>query len=297
MRLFSLLIAVLFAASVSAQTPVEAEAVNSAEAFVATLKFQEGTVKLPQAKATLTLPQSFRFLDAADAERVLSELWGNPPGSEAIGMLVPTAASLADSEASWAIVLQYDDDGYVSDEDAKDIDYNDMLTDMQEEASASNEERQQQGFGAVELVGWAETPRYDAAAHKLHWAKELAFEGEDAHTLNYDVRVLGRHGVLVMRAVAGIGQLASIKPGMGEALAAVEFDQGARYADFNPDSDRTAEYGLAALIAGGVAAKSGLLTKLLALLFAAKKLVIGGIAAIGYGISRMFGKKKDGGAA
>ncbi|MBK9655205.1 MAG: DUF2167 domain-containing protein [Rhodanobacteraceae bacterium] len=52
--------------------------------------------------------------------------------------------------------------------------------------------------------------------------------------------------------------------------AAVEFDQGARYADFNPDSDRTAEYGLAALIAGGVAAKSGLLTKLLAVLFAAK---------------------------
>ncbi|HWS26471.1 MAG TPA: DUF2167 domain-containing protein [Xanthomonadales bacterium] len=296
MRLFALLTAVFLATTVHAQTPAEAEAANPAEAFVATLKFQDGTVNLPQAKATLTLPQGFRFLDAADAERVLSELWGNPPGSEAIGMLVPAATSLADAEASWAIVLQYDDDGYVSDEDAKDIDYGEMLVDMKEEASASNEERQQQGFGAVELVGWAETPRYDAAAHKLHWAKEIAFEGEDAHTLNYDVRVLGRHGVLVMRAVASIGQLASIKPGMSEAIAAVEFDQGARYADFNPDSDRTAEYGLAALVAGGVAAKSGLLTKLLALLFAAKKLVIAGVAAIGYGIMKVFGKKKDAGA-
>lgn len=293
MRFFVLLIALLFTASVSAQAPAQAEAANPADAFVATLKFQDGTVKLPQARATLTLPQSFRFLDAADAERVLSELWGNPPGSEAIGMLVPTAASLTDSDASWAIVLQYDEDGYVSDEDAKDIDYSDMLSDMQEEAASSNEARKQQGFGAVELVGWAESPRYDAGEHKLHWAKELAFEGEVAHTLNYDVRVLGRHGVLVMRAVAGIGQLASIKPGMGEAIAAVEFDQGARYADFNPDSDRTAEYGLAALIAGGVAAKSGLLTKLLALLFAAKKLVIAGVAVIGYGIMKVFGKTKN----
>lgn len=300
MRLLALLFAAFLATSASAQTAVEAEAgetetVNPAEAFVATLKFQDGTVNLPQAKATLKLPPSFRFLDAADAERVLSEFWGNPPGSEAIGMLVPAAASLADSAASWAIVLQYDDDGYVSDTDAKDIDYNEMLADMKEEASAGNEERKQQGFGTVELVGWAETPRYDAAAHKLHWAKEIAFEGEDAHTLNYDVRVLGRHGVLVMRAVAGIGQLASIKPGMGEAIAAVEFDQGARYADFNPDSDRTAEYGLAALIAGGVAAKSGLLTKLLALLFAAKKLVVAGAVAIGYGVRKLLGKTKDAG--
>ncbi len=296
MRFFALLTAVFLATTALAQTPAETEAVNPAEAFVATLKFQDGTVKLPQAKATLTLPPGFQFLDAADAERVLSELWGNPPGSEAIGMLVPTAASLADVEASWAIVLQYDDDGYVSDEDAKDIDYGEMLVDMKEEASASNEARQQQGFGKVELIGWAETPRYDAAAHKLHWAKEIAFEGEGAHTLNYDVRVLGRHGVLVMRAVASIGQLASIKPGMSEAIAAVEFDQGARYADFNPDSDRTAEYGLAALIAGGVAAKSGLLTKLLAVLFAAKKLVIAGVVALGYGIMKVFGKKKDTGA-
>lgn len=296
MRFFPLLAAVLFATAVSAQEASDTAAVNPAEAFVATLKFQDGSVKLPQAKATLNLPPSFRYLDAADSERVLSELWGNPPGSESIGMLVPTTASLADSEASWAIVLQYDEDGYVSDEDAKEIDYADMLADMQEEAAAGNEERQQQGFGSVELVGWAESPRYDAAAHKLHWAKEIAFEGEGQHTLNYDVRVLGRNGVLVMRAVAGIGQLASIKPGMSEAIAAVEFDQGARYADFNPDSDRVAEYGLAALVAGGVAAKSGLLTKLLALLFAAKKLVIAGVAAIGYGISKLFGKKKGDGA-
>lgn len=300
MRLVALLSALLLTTAVAAQAQPaeqpETDPAAAAQAFVDSLKFQDGTVKLPEAKATLNLPPSFRFLGAADAERVLSELWGNPPNSDAIGMLVPSAVSLADSDASWAIVLQYDNDGYVSDEDAKEIDYNAMLKDMQEEALASNDERKKAGYGAVELVGWAESPRYDATAHKLHWAKEIAFEGSDQHTLNYDVRVLGRNGVLVMRAVAGIGQLAAIKPGMGEAIASVDFDTGARYADFNPNSDRVAEYGLAALIAGGVAAKTGLLTKIVALLIAAKKLVIGAVVLIGAGISKLFGKKKDGAA-
>lgn len=296
MRLpLSLLFALTLSASVCAQEAQPDEAAK-VEAFLASLNFQTGKVPLPQAKAILDLPPSFQFLNATDAERVLSEYWGNPPGSDAIGMLVPADIPLNDVERSWAIVLQYQDDGYVSDEDAKDIDYNDLLEDMQESTRESNDARRQQGYGTVELVGWAEQPRYDGAAHKLHWAKELAFEGEEQHTLNYDVRVLGRSGVLVMRAVAGMGQLGDIKPGMALAIDAVEFEQGARYADFNADTDRVAEYGIAALVAGGIAAKTGLLSKLLALLLAAKKLVIVAVGAIAVGIGKLFGKKKAEGA-
>lgn len=289
----SLLFALTLSATLPAQEAEEADSATQAQAFVDSLKFQDGQVALPGAKATLNLPASFRFLDAADAERVLSDFWGNPPGSDAIGMLVPSQIPLTDVDRSWAIVLQYDDDGYVSDEDAQEIDYTSLLKDMQDDTKSSNDARRQQGFGTVELVGWAEPPRYDAAAHKLHWAKELAFEGEDQHTLNYDVRVLGRHGVLIMRAVAGIGQLPDIKPGMSEAITAVDFNQGARYADFDASSDRVAEYGLAALVAGGIAAKTGLLTKLFALLLAAKKLLVFVVIAIGAGIAKLFGRKSD----
>jgi uncharacterized membrane-anchored protein len=264
----------------------------SAQAFVDSLQFRHGQIDLPEAKARLNLSDSFEFLDAEDAERVLTEYWGNPPGSGAIGMLVPTEYSLADADNAWAIILQYDADGYVSDEDAQEIDYEDLLEDMQADAEDSNEERRRLGYGGVELVGWAEPPRYDVGSHKLHWAKELAFEGETAHTLNYDVRVLGREGVLVMRAVSGIHQLPSIKASMGEAIGAAEFVEGARYADFNPGTDRVAEYGLASLVAGGIAAKTGLLSKLLAVLIAGKKLVIGGLVLLVAGVARQFGKKK-----
>lgn len=292
MRLpLSLLFALSFSGLVHAQEAQPDEAAK-VEAFLASLNFQQGRVALPEAKAVLNLPSDFRFLNAADAERVLSEYWGNPPGSDAIGMLVPAAIPLSDNERSWAIVLQYQDDGYVSDEDAKEINYQKLLQEMQESTRESNDARRQQGYGTVELVGWAEPPRYDGASHKLHWAKELAFDGEAQHTLNYDVRVLGRSGVLVMRAVAGMGQLGDIKPGMAQAIEAVDFEPGARYADFNADTDRVAEYGLAALVAGGIAAKTGLLSKLLALLLAAKKLVVVAVGAIAVGIGKLFGKKK-----
>ena len=67
---------------------------------------------------------------------------------------------------------------------------------------AANEEREKQGFERVTLIGWAEPPSYDAAAHKLYWAKELAFADNPDHTLNYNIRVLGRRGVLVLNAYA-----------------------------------------------------------------------------------------------
>jgi uncharacterized membrane-anchored protein len=60
-----------------------------------------------------------------------------------------------------------------------------------------------------------------------------------------------------------------------------------------PKTDKLAEYGLGALIAGGVAAKLGLFAKLGALLLAFKKLIIIGFVAIGGFIAKMFGKKKD----
>jgi len=56
--------------------------------------------------------------------------------------------------------------------------------------------------------------------------------------------------------------------------------------------DKTAAYGLAALVAGGVAAKAGLFTKLLAVLLAAKKLIFVGVIGIGALLSRLFKKNR-----
>jgi len=76
-------------------------------------------------------------------------------------------------------------------------------------------------------------------------------------------------------------------------LEVAEFNEGYRYAEFNSKTDRMAEYGLGALIAGGVAAKLGLFGKLFALLVAFKKVILVGLIAAGGWIAKLFGKKKE----
>src|SRR5690606_17495259 len=111
-------------------------------------------------------------------------------------------------------------------------------------------------------------------------------------TLNYDVRVLGRHGYLSLNAVGNIEQLDQIRDGMQQLLPLAEFNGGARYADYDASSDKVAAYGLAALVGGGLAAKSGLFAKLFALLLAGKKIVIPLLLGGGVLLARLFGRKK-----
>ncbi len=283
--------ALMFAVPALAQDAAPAKK-DEVQRFIESLHFQTGKVAVSGAHATLNLSPDFRFLDAHDAQRVLEQLWGNPPDSDVLGMLVPTSKSLADKE-SWAVVITYVADGYVSDADAAKADYAKILKDMQEASHDENAERTKRGYPAVEIVGWATPPHYDSATNKIYWAKELDFTGSHGHTLNYDIRVLGRSGYLSLNAVAGMNQLETVQAQMPNVLAMTEFDQGQRYTDFNASTDKVAAYGIGALVAGAIAAKAGLFAKLLALLIAAKKLVFVGIAAIGAGIAKFFKRKSD----
>jgi uncharacterized membrane-anchored protein len=189
------------------------------------------------------------------------------------------------------VVLTESDDGHVSDEDAAKTDYPKLLKQMQEATEDENAEREKAGYSALHLVGWAEPPHYDAARKKLYWARELAADGSAQHSLNYDIRVLGRSGYLSMNAVAGMNDVAAVKAGMQELLPMVDFDAGKRYADYDAKTDKLAAYGVAALIGGGIAAKAGLFAKLGVLLLAAKKFIVLGLAALAGLWRKFFGKK------
>ncbi len=60
-------------------------------------------------------------------------------------MLIPADVSpLADE--GWGIVMTFDEDGYVDDDDAGSIDYTKMLREMQESAEETNEQRKSRGL-------------------------------------------------------------------------------------------------------------------------------------------------------
>jgi uncharacterized membrane-anchored protein len=271
------------------QEPSRAQEIEKIEAG---LKWFTGRVVLGNNLAEVNLTSDFRYLDPEDARKVIVDLWGNPPSrGDTLGMIFP--ADVGPSEpASWGIVFTYREDGYVKDDDAAKINYDDMLKQMQEAVRRENEERIKQKFSKVELVGWAASPRYDRDAHKLYWAKEFAFAAGTAHTLNYDVRVLGRKGVLAINAVASMNQLDAVQERMPEIIAMVNFLPGNRYTDYQQGNDKIAAYGLGALILGGVAAKVGLFKGLIALIIAGKKFIIIAAIAIGGFLVRFFRKLK-----
>jgi uncharacterized membrane-anchored protein len=264
------------------------------EEFEAKLGYQTGVIALPGGMATITVPETFRYIGRDSARRVLTDAWGNPPeaSEDVLGMLVPANLSpIADQ--GWGIVITFEDDGYVNDKDAATLDYAKLLKQMQDDARQENAARRKEGFEPVEIVGWAEPPTYDAAAHKLYWAKELAFGSTAHHTLNYSIRILGRRGVLVLNAVAGMSQLPMIRAETKGVLMAIDFSQGHRYQDYLPGKDKAATYGIAGLIVGATAAKAGLFKLLWVGILGFKKLIVAGVVAAGAALKKLLGRKSE----
>ncbi len=288
-----LLLALAVSQPLCAADPATPEAgMEAARKLADGLRYQQGEITLRDGLAKISVPSEFRFLDGKDAATVLSQIWGNPPGEPPLGMLLPAGRTPLDDN-SWGVIITYEEDGYVKDDDAAKINYDDLLKGMQKGALEANKEREKAGYPAVDLVGWAAAPRYDAKNHKLHWAKELRFQGADENTLNYNIRMLGRRGVLVLNAVAGMSQMAEIEAAVPTILATTDFQEGNRYTDFNGSTDKVATYGLAALVAGGILAKGGFFKLLFVGLLAAKKFVIIGAVAVYAGIKKLLSKKNE----
>lgn len=261
------------------------------EQFLQQLHPQSGHITLADGVAELNLTDKFQYLSPESTERLLVDGWGNPPGNKTLGMLIPTDTNPL-SYNGWGVVITYQADGHVKDSDANEIDYNELLSKMKEETLSESEQRVKEGYSSVELVGWAQPPRYDQSTHKFYWAEEFKIGNSKEDSLNYKIRILGRQGVLVLNVIAGMDQLDDVEKETPAILAVTNFSKGNRYADFNSKTDHVAEYGLAALVAGGVAAKMGLFAKLLALLIAFKKVIIIGAVTLGGVIMKVFSRKK-----
>jgi len=267
--------------------PEQAAKLAELTKLTSALKLQQGEINLQGGVAKATLPASLRYLNPTDTATVLTKIWGNPAGGETLGMIVPEGFDPLD-DRFWAVVITFTEDGYVKDDDAAAIDYTKLLAEMKDGVREASAEREKEGYPRIELVGWATPPRYDQSAKKLYWAKELKFGDSPEHTLNYNIRMLGRRGVLVLNVVANMPQLKAVEAAAPTLLAAVNFESGHRYADFDGGTDKIATYGLAALVAGGIAAKAGFFKLLWLGILAFKKVIIIALIACASFIKKLF---------
>jgi uncharacterized membrane-anchored protein len=251
--------------------------------------YQHGTINIGNGIGTILVPKGFKYLDSLQAVKVLVDLWNNPKyANMSLGFLLPEKQGVLD-QRGYVFNIQYDPIGYVKDDDASEIDYAELLTDLQKETTEENKDREAQGYPPTALVGWASKPFYDANRKILHWAKEIRFGTDSINTLNYNVRVLGRKGVLILNAIATMEELALVKADVPQVLNIVNFTEGNKYANFNADVDDVAAWTIGGLVAGKVLAKVGFFA--LALKFW-KFIAIGFVAASTY-IRKLFVRRRE----
>jgi uncharacterized membrane-anchored protein len=269
----------------AADAAADAPAENSLAAKVAALKWIKGPATLDMAgNSTLRLPEGFVYLDAKNTEQfeTLTENLGD--GREVL---------VAPEDLSWSAFLEFDDGGYVKDDEK--IDAPALLKSLQESNEEGNEERQKRGWAALHLTGWASPPAYNKETRRLEWATIIA--SGNGQSVNFFTKVLGRRGHTSIVMVASPAELADAQKVLNGVLDGYEFKSGDRYTEWQP-GDKVAEYGLAALVLGGAAAvatKKGFWGLLAGFFAAAWK----AIAAVAVGamawLRKVFGKRTQGG--
>jgi uncharacterized membrane-anchored protein len=214
--------------------------------------------------AEIKVPEGYRFA-GADGTRKFLELTQNPPSGSELGVLIPARKENEESNAFWFVIFEFHEIGYVKDDDRDKLNPDNLLKELQTNTEEGNKERAKRGWPAYNIDGWYKPPFYDVSTKNLTWAtRGHALEnGKEDKSVNYSIRILGRHGTMDVDLVLGPDVVSSVLPRFADVLKGFSFKTGHSYAEFRP-GDKVAEYGLAALVAGGataIAFKTGLLAK------------------------------------
>jgi len=243
------------------------------------IKWQKGpTVGGLGNVAEINVPEGYVFAGSSDTRRLMESMQ-NPTSGKELGFIAP-------SSLGWFMVFEFDNTGYIRDDEKNSLDADAMLESFRKGTEASNKERIRRGWKTMTILGWEQTPRYNEATHNLEWA--IRGESDGGLVINYNTRLLGREGVMRVTLVTDPASLSSTMPYFKNVLAGYDFKQGKKYSEFK-QGDKVAEYGLAALVVGGataVAVKTGMFKWIW------KGLVIGFIALAGF-LKNLFSGKKS----
>lgn len=263
-------------------TPEQVEAQAQWQAFLDSLAWQtDGAGDLSE-WATIHIPEGYRFLEGADAAKLM-EAYGNLPDNY--------EGLIAVNDLDWLVLFEFDNSGYVKDDEKDDLDPDKLLKTLQADQEASNTYREQQGLQPMYIDGWAVEPRYNQITNNLEWGLLLR-SGSSAQFVNYKTKLLGRDGLMDVTLICDLQGLQAILPAYQDLLLGHQYKEGRSYGEYRK-GDKLAEYGLTALIAGGAAygaAKLGLLGSVMVFFKKFLKFIVIGLVAIGVGIKKFFAR-------
>ncbi len=231
--------------------------------------------------ARIQIPDGFGYLDAKDTVKLM-EMFGNLETGREVGMLMHL-------EEEWFVIYEFDEVGYVKDDEKDDLDADKLLKQKQEGQEAANDYRVDQGMEPMFVTGWIKEPFYNEESNNLEWG--IKVKSGDSESANYLTKLLGRRGVMDATLVCNPEEMATVLPEFRTQLAGYEYVDGQQYAQFS-DGDKIAKYGLTALVVGAgatLAAKAGLFAVIGKFFAKAWKLVVVAVVGVVAAFKRLFG--------
>jgi uncharacterized membrane-anchored protein len=289
----SLLLAAAPAAASKAKpaAPEPAAEETPAQREFKSIEWTKGPAKVGIANhAEIQVPEGFAYTGATGAQKLL-ELMHNPTSGTELGILT-------DQEMEMFLLFEFEDIGYVKDADKEKLDGDEILKSLRAGNEESNKVRKERGWTPIENLSWHTAPFYNPQTNNLEWCiKAESQSGGTRHDIvNYNTRILGRLGVMSANLMVDPEKLNESLPVVKKLLGGFTYVEGKRYSQFMP-GDKVAKYGLTALVVGGavgIAAKTGLLAKIIASLGKLWKVVIVGIIGLLVGIKKLlFGRKRE----
>lgn len=201
--------------------------------------------------AQLPLPSGFKFTGAEGAKAFLASI-GSPPTPNTVGLLVPLGLT-----PSWAVAFTFEEVGRVRTDDKEMIDADRLLANIKAGLGRLNAARRSAKAPEIADLEWIEKPKYDEARRSLTWAIRGVVPA-DKGTANYDVRFLGRHGVMKATVMTSDDKYDALVSQVRPILEGFEFTPENRYSDWK-DGEKIATSGLTDLVGGGSAAHRGLI--------------------------------------
>jgi uncharacterized membrane-anchored protein len=278
------------------QNPANSQAARDAEAQAAYRAGLAAGTKGPASvtlldQASLALPDDIIFIPKAEATRIL-RAFGNTVSEGTFQGLI---AGLKPTDG-WFVVVRYIKEGYIKDDEAKNWNADELLQNLKDGNEEANKDRVARGFPEIEAVGWVEKPNYDPDTHRLVWSLLTKHKGAPdtgAKGINYNTYALGRDGYFSLNLLTNTDRINSDKAVARTLLAALDYNSGKRYEDFNASTDHIAAYGIAALVGGIAAKKLGLLALAGAFILKFAKIIAIGVAAFFGGIWKLFSRKRS----
>ena len=226
------------------------------DSIEANMYYQYGEIILGNGLAVFEVPKGYKYLSPGQSRYVMTELWGNPP-AQTLGLLFPANSGVFDTE-NYVIEISFAPLGYVDDRDVVDVNLSSLLGRMKADIPRLNNSRKAGGYKTYKIIDWASAPSYDIKNKKLYWAQEGYFEGNDETTLNYNIKILGRRGVLALSFISKMGHFKKVEKDIPLILSSIGFAPGHQYHEFDPRVDRIAPIGIDDLIIGEINAEDSL---------------------------------------